>query len=212
MGQSSTIGSRMRAILILNILILVLGLGYGFRVNDVLDALGGVVQETQRQSDVNDNIPAVFAATLGASLIANAVLNGPTDTLNKIDCRCGVEKSSRIVNGEAVSVVNKYPWMVALIYSGLFVEDVTGSPNYVGQEDNALRELAFCRGSLVSSKHVVTAAHCLFNPFNPDMVLAESDLLIRIGDHNLVDMDETQIAENTLKVAKITVHPEYEVV
>ena len=74
----------MRAILILYILILVLGLGYGFRVNDVLDALGGVVQETQRQSDVNDNIPAVFAATLGASLIANAVLNKPPDTLNKI--------------------------------------------------------------------------------------------------------------------------------
>ena len=74
----------MRAILILYILILVLGLGHGFRVNDVLDALGGVVEQTQRQSDVNDNIPAVFAATLGASLIANAVLNGPTDTLNKI--------------------------------------------------------------------------------------------------------------------------------
>ena len=91
-SQSSTIGGRMRAILILNILILVLGLGYGFRVNDVLDALGGVVQETQRQSDVNDNIPAVFAATLGASLIANAVLNGPPDTLNKIG---NIPKSSR---------------------------------------------------------------------------------------------------------------------
>merc|ERR1719242_1193463 len=119
----------MRAILILNILIPVLGLGYGFRVNDVLDALGGVVQETQRQSDVNDNIPAVFAATLGASLIANAVLNKPPDTLNKIDCRCGVEKSSRIVNGAAVSVVNKYPWMVALIYSFEFL----GFPNQAGQ-------------------------------------------------------------------------------
>ena len=74
----------MRAFLVLNILVLVLGIGYGFRVNDVLNALGGVVEETQRQTDVNDNIPAVFAATLGASLIANAVLNKPTDTLNKI--------------------------------------------------------------------------------------------------------------------------------
>lgn len=77
----------MRALFTLNILILVLGIGYGFRVKDLLNVLGGVVEETQRQSDVNDNIPAVFAATLGASLIANAVLNnnpGPTDTLNKI--------------------------------------------------------------------------------------------------------------------------------
>ena len=32
---------------------------------------------------------------------------------------------------------------------------------------------------------------------------------IRIGDHDLTDMDETQIAENTIKVAKITVHPDY---
>ena len=66
------------------ILIIGLSVGHGFRVDDVLDTLGGLVDETQRQSDVNDNIPAVFAATLGASLIANAVLNGPADTLNKV--------------------------------------------------------------------------------------------------------------------------------
>ena len=70
--------------MVLNILILVLGIGNGFRVNDVLRVFEGVVDETQRQSDVNDNIPAVFAATLGASLIANAVLNKPKDTLNRI--------------------------------------------------------------------------------------------------------------------------------
>ena len=52
--QSSTIGDRMRAFLVLNILVLVLGIGYGFRVNDVLE-------ETQRQTSVNDNIPAVNA-------------------------------------------------------------------------------------------------------------------------------------------------------
>ena len=76
----------MRAFLVLNILILVLGIGYGFRVNNILEVFEGIVEETQRQSDVNDNIPAVFAATLGASLIANAVLNKntPEDNLNKI--------------------------------------------------------------------------------------------------------------------------------
>ena len=91
-SQSSTIGGRMRTFLVLIVLILVLGHGNGFRVTDVLNALGGVVEETQRQTDVNDNIPAVFAATLGASLIANAVLNGPPDTLNKIG---NIPKSSR---------------------------------------------------------------------------------------------------------------------
>mgnify|MGYP001496083047 CR=1 FL=1 len=77
-------GCRMRTFLVLNIFILALGIGHGFRVNEVLDAIRGVVDDTQRQSDVNDNVPAVFAATLGASLIANAVLNKPKDTLNKI--------------------------------------------------------------------------------------------------------------------------------
>ena len=77
----------MRAFLVFHIFILIVGIGYGFRLNDFLNILG--VEETQRQSDVNDNIPAVFAATLGASLIANAVLNSPgpqepQDTLNKI--------------------------------------------------------------------------------------------------------------------------------
>ena len=98
--QSSTIGGRMRAFLVLNILILVLGIGNGFRVNDVLKVFEGVVDETQRQSDVNDNIPAVFAATLGASLIANAVLNSPgpqepQDTLNKIGSSNRCSHSSR---------------------------------------------------------------------------------------------------------------------
>ena len=75
----------MRTFWVLNIFLLVLGIGHGFRVNEVLDAIRGVVDDTQRQSDVNDNVPAVFAATLGASLIANAVLNNkPKDTLNKI--------------------------------------------------------------------------------------------------------------------------------
>ena len=81
--QFSSICCRMRAFLVLNILILALGIGYGFRVSDVLDSLGGIVEDTQRQSDVNDKVPAVFAATLGASLIANAVLN-PKDGLNRI--------------------------------------------------------------------------------------------------------------------------------
>ena len=115
---------RMRTL----ILIIGLSIGHGFQVDDVLSTLGRLVDETQRKSDVNDNIPAVFAATLGASLIANAVLNKPADTLNRVgemrderiwvdvikqlfvtDCRCGVETGSRIVNGAPVTVSYQHP-------------------------------------------------------------------------------------------------------
>ena len=66
------------------ILIIGLSVGHGFRVDDVLDTLGGLADETQRQSDVIDSIPAVFKATLGASLIVNVVLNGPAKTLTRV--------------------------------------------------------------------------------------------------------------------------------
>ena len=32
---------------------------------------------------------------------------------------------------------------------------------------------------------------------------------MRIGDHDFSQMTETEIEENTIKVAKITVHPKY---
>ena len=96
--------------------------------------------------------------------------------------------------------VNKYPWMVGLIFSLDSV--VVGLPdlgnlhtilvkqynnatysNIAGQEDDFLDLLQFCGGSLVSSKHVVTAAHCMFTPgtlmSGTPMPLEESDILAR---------------------------------
>ena len=56
-------------------------------------------------------------------------------------CKCGVEKASRIVGGTEVAPANKYPWAVAIVSS-------------LGGQ--------FCGGTLVASKYVVTAAHCMF--------------------------------------------------
>lgn len=57
------------------------------------------------------------------------------------DCYCGLaERATRIVGGEDTEV-NEYPWQAGLVSRG--------------QHD-----FVWCGGSLVSSRWVITAAHC----------------------------------------------------
>ena len=63
--------------------------------------------------------------------------------------------------------VNKYPWMVAML-----------QPQFMTSPDD-IRFGAFCGGSLVASKYVVTAAHCMFDAAN--MPLMESEVQVRLN-------------------------------
>merc|ERR1719384_664687 len=58
-------------------------------------------------------------------------------------CKCGIERTKRIVGGSEVKPKNKYPWMVALV-------------------DTNTTDGQFCGGTLVASKYIITAAHCMF--------------------------------------------------
>ena len=124
--QSPQIAYRMRVWIVANVLMLALGLATSFRVPDVIETFEDFVEDEnlERQSDLNDNIPAVFAATLGASLLANVLFGGGSGpSLNKIgihfyfhftplillqsliDCKCGVETENRIIGGQDVAFV-----------------------------------------------------------------------------------------------------------
>jgi len=97
------------------------------------------------------------------------------------DCACGATKDDRIVGGNETEI-NKYPWMVALSNKG------------GGQ---------FCGGSLLASKFVLTAAHCL------ERKRAEGIVAV-IGEHDLYSSGETELETRFHDVAKIILHEAYD--
>ena len=87
--------------------------------------------------------------------------------------------ASRIVNGQ-IAVPNSFPWMVSFRQRILSI--------YVSNH--------FCGGSLISNRHIVTAAHCV-NRFTPSQILAF------VNVKNISD-----VATSTpLLVESITFHP-----
>ncbi|XP_024873562.1 trypsin 3A1-like isoform X1 [Temnothorax curvispinosus] len=70
------------------------------------------------------------------------------------DCVCGLGRKTRIVGGNVTSVYD-YPWLVSMSKKGTF----------------------YCAGSIISRKHILTAAHCLqgFDIRTIKLVLMDSD-------------------------------------
>jgi len=87
-----------------------------------------------------------------------------TTTTPTPSCKCGVpNRVTKIVGGETTEE-NEYPWQVGITFSS------TGSP--------------FCGGSIVSSKTIVTAAHCIkpYVNYNMYALVAEHDLTKSDGE------------------------------
>lgn len=100
-------------------------------------------------------------------------------------CYCGVPNynKQRIVGGNYLAV-GVYPWQVAILYNGKTL-------NRQG-----------CGGTLVSDRHVITAAHCTYGK-------RKSDLFVRVGDTSFDTKKEVSNAR-TLGVKKIFNHPKYD--
>ncbi|XP_043478948.1 venom serine protease 34-like isoform X2 [Leptopilina heterotoma] len=95
------------------------------------------------------------------------------------NCRCGWKNPSRIVGGTDAAL-NEYPMMVGIV--------------------DEINQQVFCGGAIISTKHVLTAAHCLKQK-------NANDLGVLIGDHDLsTGSDANSI---TLPVQKYVNHPSY---
>merc|ERR1719412_1871450 len=110
---------------------------------------------------------------------------GPTTTAgNETDtgsiCQCGVkggQANGRIVGGQETEV-HEYPWQVGLV-----------SRN---------GRTPFCGGTLISSTHVLTAAHCTAGE-------SARKLRVLLGEHNIADAEF-----NRVDVAEIIDDPNYD--
>merc|ERR1719422_237938 len=93
-------------------------------------------------------------------------------------CVCGLANKgkNRIVGG-VVTEANEYPWQVGLV--------------------NTQGKTPFCGGTLISSQHVLTAAHCTAGK-------QTIDIEILLGEHDIKDNSFTRVA-----ISKITDDKKY---
>ena len=119
------------------------------------------------------------------SYITNALEMGCNDDEDESDdfgsssdCSCGVSQRNmpRIVGGQH-ALKNAYPWLVALV--------LVGSTN------------PFCGGTLLSSRTVLTAAHCRKSSY---------EFRVHVGEHDVRIAD----GEQKINVCSWESHPEYD--
>ncbi|XP_069702854.1 trypsin-7-like [Periplaneta americana] len=91
---------------------------------------------------------------------------------NACECVCGVPNRKQRIVGGHVTKVNEFPWIVALMKRGKF----------------------YCAGSLITRRHVLTAAHCV-DGFNV------RDIRAVLGEHDRVSKTETVTVERHLQNA-----------
>jgi len=115
----------------------------------------------------------------GSGAVAGSGAPGPVATAAPGTCQCGVKggaANGRIVGGQETEQ-HEYPWQVGLV-----------SRN---------GRTPWCGGTLISSTHVLTAAHCTVDE-KPKWIK------VLLGEHNIADSDF-----NRVDVAEIINHPDY---
>ncbi|CAL4122433.1 unnamed protein product, partial [Meganyctiphanes norvegica] len=146
---------------------------------------GVYARVTSQLNWISSQMPGSSWCSPGESPVTPApteapVTPAPTETPTG-DCSCGrVNRATRIVGGVSTEV-NEYPWMVALAFSA--------SSSY-----------AFCGGSIIHERFVLTAAHCV--------AIMDGSEVVVIGEHTWSDSNESTIKE-TVTIEEIIRNQDY---
>lgn len=111
-----------------------------------------------------------------------------THTVNSLRCGDSTVNSGLIVGGAAIKR-GQWPYIAALFYTE--------------KRKNAY----FCGGTIISRRHVITAAHCLQQKYH-DVALGVDDLVVHVGRYNISKANET--GSFITKVEEISIHPDWD--
>ncbi|XP_018366640.1 PREDICTED: venom serine protease-like [Trachymyrmex cornetzi] len=105
------------------------------------------------------------------------------ETEIETSCQCGKKKVTRIVGGEETDV-NEFPCMVGFV-------NIRTDPNII-----------YCGGTIISERHILTAAHCVHN-------ITINETVVDIGEHDTSTGHDTNATE-IYKLNKCMIHPYYD--
>ncbi|XP_068218099.1 serine protease filzig-like [Palaemon carinicauda] len=128
-----------------------------------------VIREVQIRSSGNYLEDGVYEGTIDSTPAISAFRRAfelkVNDKCFQLTDEYPADPSFRVIGG-GYTGVNEYPWQVALVYDKKF----------------------FCGGSLISDRHILTAAHCVFGSFSKGL----DKLFVSLGDHDLSTRNETE--------------------
>uniref|UniRef100_A0AB38ZE81 Venom S1 protease 19 n=1 Tax=Ectomocoris sp. TaxID=3104572 RepID=A0AB38ZE81_9HEMI len=117
--------------------------------------------------------------------------HGVTSGSRQTSCKCGwVNRTPRRIIYGMEAGMHEFPWMVLLN-----VYFTTGD----------VREFFYCGASIITSRHVLTAAHCLVHQITKKLALPE-DVFIRLAVHN---SQQTSEKEQQLIAKEVFLHENY---